>query len=342
MSAEDSRGKDSSVPLRVLAAMMERRRFDVATVIDEFAVSKGTANRCLNDLRKWIPGVELDKSAKSYTFWFDSTRFREPERKNELTNLAGAIAVSLASAFSRVFDSSHYQISLLQLRKHLIDNLPETRQPQFAHASRKFVTLGGFEEGLDDRSGLLDDVLDAILKSKQLKIEYEKFGDKTRSIETRTIEPYTLAIHDSHFYVIGVDAGSPPSKLRTFRFSRIIEADVLESVFKYPAPNEYDPTAAFRDSIGIWGNSIEPVRVRVRLSSNWCATAEHHRWHSSQHTDPTESGKVELSFLVRPCPEFERWILGFANEAEVLEPQDLRERIAERLREAAAAYGSGQ
>ena len=338
MSAEDSRGKDSSVPLRVLAAMMEGRCFDVASVMNEYSVAKGTANRCLSDLKKWIPEVARDKSAKRHTFWFDSSRFREPERKDEPTNLAGAIAVSLASAFSRVFDSSHYQISLLQLRKLLIDNLPEARQPQFAHASRKFVTLGGFEEGLDDRSGLLDDVLDAILKSKQLKIEYEKFGDKTRSIETRTIEPYTLAIHDSHFYVIGVDAGSPPSRLRTFRFSRILEAEVLDVSFKYPAPNEYDPAAAFRDSIGIWGSSIEPVRVRVRLSSNWCATAQHHRWHASQRTDPSENDKVELSFLVRPCPEFEKWVLGFGNEAEVLEPASLREKVAERLRQASSSY----
>lgn len=212
---------------------------------------------------------------------------------------------------------------------------------KFAHASRKFAALGGFEEGLDDRSGLLDDVLEAVLKSKQLKIEYEKFGDKSRSIETRTIEPYTLAIHDSHFYVIGVDAGAPPSKLRTFRFSRILDAEVLDLAFRYPPANEYDPLAAFRDSIGIWGSSIEPVRVRVRLSSRWRATAQHHRWHASQQTEPSEAGTVDVSFLVRTCPEFEKWVLGFGDDAEVLEPEDLRLRIAERLRAASACYDAG-
>lgn len=337
LGTEDSRGKESGVPLRILARMMDGDRFDTAAITQEFSVSTGTALRYLKLLERWVPGVERDTSAKRHIYRFNRSYLRDTGKRDGPMHLANAIAISLASAFSKLFINSHYQTSLLELRNHLLKRLPVARRSQFRHVSRKFVTLGGFEEALSDRSGLLDDVLDAVLKSKQLAIEYEKFGDGRR-VETRTIEPYTLAIHDSHFYVVGVNSGSPPSELRTFRFSRILTADVLDTSFNYPAPTEYDPESAFRDSIGVWSSRTAPVSVRVRLASKWQVMAEHHRWHSSQRVQRCETGEVELTFLVRPCPEFEKWILGFGEDAEVLEPLALRDKIAQRLSNACHAY----
>lgn len=57
-------------------------------------------------------------------------------------------------------------------------------------------------------------------------------------------------------------------KLESATKQGFVLSELLDTSFKYPAANEYDPAIAFRDSIGIWGSSIEPVRVRVRLASN--------------------------------------------------------------------------
>lgn len=337
METEDSRGKQSGLPLRILAGMMTGQTFHTAAVANDFKISKGAAARYLKLLKALVPGVECDTSAHRHVYRFNGAHFRGADKQKEPTNLGDGIAISLASAFSKLFSNSHYQTSLSKLRNQLLNNLPAMRRAQFEHVSRKFVTLGGFEEALADRSGLLDDVLDAVLKSKQLKIKYEKFGDGTHA-EVRTVEPYTLAIHDSHFYVVGVNAGARPSELRTFRFSRILDAHVLDTSFKYPATTEYDPESAFRDSIGVWAGNTLPVPVRVRLASKWQTMAQHHRWHSSQQAHRCQSGEVELTFLVRPCPEFEKWILGFGEDAEVLEPVELREKIGRRLNNARLAY----
>lgn len=337
MATEDSRGKEASVTLRVLAAIMGGRELTISSVVREFGVSEGTSRRALQLLAQHVPGVSCDKSKTSHVYAFKApTAGSVPEAKR--TTLAEAVAVSMAAAFSRVFTGSQYEVDLRALRSHLIENLPSFRKDQFVHPSRKFVAIGEFEESLDDRGGLLDEVLEALLNCKRLAIEYEKFGDTSDSRERRIIQPYTLAIHDSHFYLVGSDCGLSPTGLRTFRFSRIAAAEVLDETFEYPAPTEYDPATVFRDSIGIWCSGIEPTSIRIRLSAKWRTTCQHHRWHSSQQVAPLDSGEVELSFRVRPCPEFEKWILGFGEDAEVIEPDSLRLRIIERLRGAARRY----
>src|SRR5690606_1389112 len=112
---------------------------------------------------------------------------------------------------------------------------------------------------------------------------------------------------------------------------RIADVERLDESFPYPSPNEYDPEVVFRDSIGVWAGAPEPCRVRVRLSREWSVHAKHHRWHHSQRIAREHSdGSVEVELMVRPCPELEQWILRFGETAEVLEPPELRDRLAAR------------
>ncbi|WP_422084239.1 WYL domain-containing protein [Ulvibacterium sp.] len=45
-----------------------------------------------------------------------------------------------------------------------------------------------------------------------------------------------------------------------------------------------------------------------------------------------------MTFLVKPNFELERLLLGFGESMEVLKPEKLRNRIAEKLRNAAGLY----
>jgi len=61
------------------------------------------------------------------------------------------------------------------------------------------------------------------------------------------------------------------------------------------------------------------------------------RWHPSQKIAPTDDG-IELVLDVVPKFELDNWILSFGDMAVVLEPADVRERIAAKLRRAAVRY----
>ncbi len=142
-------------------------------------------------------------------------------------------------------------------------------------------------------------------------------------------------IYEHQLYLI---AKTHSGEVRFYRFSRLLEAERADDTFDYPSQTEYDPEQLLRDSFGIFiGNKHPITNVCVRFSVKWKAFVRSHRWHPSQQVSMDERG-VLLRLRVRTCPELEAWILSFGEDAEVIEPQSLRERIAERARQAASRY----
>lgn len=116
------------------------------------------------------------------------------------------------------------------------------------------------------------------------------------------------------------------------------DVERLEETFSYPSKSEYDPGTIFRDSLGAHvSDNYEIDEIRLRLAPRWKGFVESHRWHSTQQIIVRKTG-IEVTLRVRLCPEVETWVLGFGEDAEVLEPPALRERIASRISRAAAVY----
>ncbi len=61
-------------------------------------------------------------------------------------------------------------------------------------------------------------------------------------------------------------------------------------------------------------------------------------WHPSQTFRTLPDGRLELRLRVAVTVELETWIRGFGDEAQVLGPQLLVDRVATSLRKAAARY----
>ncbi len=55
---------------------------------------------------------------------------------------------------------------------------------------------------------------------------------------------------------------------------------------------------------------------------------EERTWHASQSTEARPDGGLDLTMQVGVSPEVERWILGWGDHVEVLEPAVLRRNIA--------------
>jgi predicted DNA-binding transcriptional regulator YafY len=63
-------------------------------------------------------------------------------------------------------------------------------------------------------------------------------------------------------------------------------------------------------------------------------------WHRSQRLTEQADGGVELAVAVAGIVEIQPWILSWGGAAEVLEPDALRDAIAESVRRAAVRYGA--
>ena len=80
--------------------------------------------------------------------------------------------------------------------------------------------------------------------------------------------------------------------------------------------------------------------VRVRFQPFAAQLVRERIWHHSQRIKELRDGGLELQLQLGSLEEIERWILSWGDQAEVLEPARLRQRLAEVGRKFVARYGA--
>jgi len=99
---------------------------------------------------------------------------------------------------------------------------------------------------------------------------------------------------------------------------------------------DYDKTLSEHDSFGFPFNP--PFRVKVRFDEEVATYIHERTWSRDQEVTVNEDGSLTLQFTSISRPEVRAWILGFGSNAEVLEPNDLRDEVVAALQAALAAY----
>jgi predicted DNA-binding transcriptional regulator YafY len=309
----------------VLSALMRGDELDRASIARMGKVKLATADRQIAVLAK-CPGVVEGRRGRRKVLRFDPTTCSPPPTFPEV------IAACLGASLSRMFEGSAYERTMKDALTYL---LSRTRKAgSFQNADRKFLFVAqGGEVAFPERSEDLDDLIDAVLHSHAVTVQYRRFeGDE----ESLKIQPLSIAIYDHQLYVIAPDANGP----HPYRFSRMgsVTAHRTES-FPYPSRVEYDPEQVFQDSFGIFISETYPVRdVAVRVSGHWAKYAQCHRWHKSQRVQVNADGTATVSLRVKTCPELVMWILSLGEYAEVLKPKELRQKVADRIQAMSRVY----
>lgn len=303
-------------PALLLSALLRGDSLDRQTVARMLGVKVAAADRQLRALLA-LKGVKKRRERGKTLFTFEP-RAEEP-------TLASLVASGLAASFARLFEGSDYMTGMREVRDALISRAP--RRHRFRHIERKlFFLLQGGEQAITHPESPLEEVVQAVLEEKKLRMHYEHF-DGTR--ERVSVSPLSLMVYRQQLYMVALKSDRKP---HTFRVARVLAADV-DKPFTYPA--EYDPALVYRDAFGVFMPATAPEVVRLRLSAEWKTFIRTHRWHPSQEV---EADGLTIRITVCLCREVEQWILSFGEDAEVLEPLALRQRVSDRLRAASNKY----
>jgi predicted DNA-binding transcriptional regulator YafY len=77
-----------------------------------------------------------------------------------------------------------------------------------------------------------------------------------------------------------------------------------------------------------------PMKVVVRFSADQAPFVREREWHPTQELRELADGRLELRFRAGGVIEISRWVLSWADAAEVIAPQRLRRIVATALRKA--------
>ena len=174
-------------------------------------------------------------------------------------------------------------------------------------------------------------VCSAVLERKQLSFEYRarSTDEKTR----RTVSPQRITHYRDNWYLDAWDHDR--DALRSFSDDRISSARMLDADARDIAEAQLDEHLA--GSYGIFSGPPKGWATIVfsAKSARWVADE---RWHSQQQGRYLSDGRYELKVPYSTSRELLMDVLHYGSDAEIIEPQSLREQAKSLLQLALSNY----
>jgi proteasome accessory factor B len=194
------------------------------------------------------------------------------------------------------------------------------------------------------RSRTLTAIHRAIRNSQELRIKYEGLADN--GPRAATIRPEALVLYDGAAYIAAYRAAPPAGNKRTprrpgddairfFKLDRVKAATVTSRTFtRGPTP----VADLLADSITIYRSIDPPRRYRIRVDAARARWAVEKPFHPRQKVRRQRDGGVILEIERAWDGEMLPQILALGEQVEVLEPADMRDRLAATAAAVAARY----
>jgi predicted DNA-binding transcriptional regulator YafY len=217
----------------------------------------------------------------------------------------------------------------------LMAALPAALRDRAARVRERFHldAPGWFHDGTPTPH--LAEVADAVWRQRVIKVVYRRWGPEE---VRRTLEPLGLVLKAGSWYLVARSAGD----LRTYRITRIVELEITDETFQRPD--------GF-DLVGFWAAYQQTFRERMHAEKARIRISEYGRRLLPYGMDayaarvamdgagpPDEDGWTEIVLPIASVAEAHGELLRLGVEVEVLDPPELRARLARTARVLAERY----
>jgi proteasome accessory factor B len=198
--------------------------------------------------------------------------------------------------------------------------------------------LGAIKVQLEPQSALagqqfvFQQLVQAVSHGQCVRIRYDDFS-AGQVIVTR-LSPFRLLFSRRSWYAIG--QSSIHREVRTFNLARVLELTPLED--RYQVPQRFSVKRFLRNAWHMIPERGADREVRVRFRPLVARNVAEVAWHRTQRLSWNADGSLDYCVKVSGLKEISWWILGYGDQALVLEPPDLRALVGQRAAAMAGQY----
>ena len=162
-------------------------------------------------------------------------------------------------------------------------------------------------------------------------------GDDGVVVE-RVVDPLGLVLKAATWYLIARRDGG----MRTYRISRIDELAILD---RFERPDDFDLAEYWDRSVAAYAGSLPRFAATVKLRGDGLDRLAQvigegqARQALAGAAGPDQDGWLTMSVNLEDIWHAQANVLSLGADAEVVEPADLRERVAAAARDMASIYG---
>ena len=164
-----------------------------------------------------------------------------------------------------------------------------------------------------------------------IRARYQTFDGRESNYP---LHPYHLLAYHGHWYQLAHNQDK--ARMATFALSRF--RNIEENGERFQRAPDFDARAYAREAFGITRGE-KPLRVRLLFESKLAVYLMEREWHPSQSFRQRPDGRVEMRMETSGRKELIRWVLSWMPDVQVLAPKNLKDRIAEKLRDGLARQG---
>ncbi len=169
-----------------------------------------------------------------------------------------------------------------------------------------------------------------IEERKVCRVVYDQVDPKER-LNTK-LQPLHLHFYKRACYVLAFS--DQHDEVRMFKLARIVELEPTEEEF---APFPFSIENYLDDAWGIIPGDRK-YDVVIDFSKRVTSNVTEVQWHRTQQTTLRPNGSSQLRFRVNGLQEIKWWVFGYADQAVVREPAELREAVQELAKRTALNY----
>ncbi|MBQ9215232.1 MAG: WYL domain-containing protein [Prevotella sp.] len=175
----------------------------------------------------------------------------------------------------------------------------------------------------------LQTIIQAIKTNRRLQIIYQRFGADSYE---KTISPYALKLFHQRWYLLAYTG----RHMATYSLDRMRSVTISDESFEMPA--DFFPQDYFSEYFGVLTDETPMAHVVIRAygkTPNYLRTLP---LHPSQQEIKCTEDYTDFALDIRPTPDFIGELLSQTDGLEVLEPEDLRSRIRQLLKQSLNRY----
>jgi predicted DNA-binding transcriptional regulator YafY len=307
---------DQSIRARALA--------NSSTLSRKLEVSPRTIRRDITYLRDQLKApIEFDPRRNGYIYKEPSYRLSFPQlTEGEL------IALFLAERVLQQYQGAPYAPDLARAFAKITAGLGDRVTIDLGHLDSLHSFRTTSPTTIDPL--VFRDLSKAATKYRRVIMDY--WTASRDELTHRAFDPYHLASVDGQWYLIG--HCHLRETIKVFLVARVQGLELTDTTFEVPSGFRIDDYLGQAFSI-VRGRDGELHHIRLRFRGDAVRYVRERVWHRSQVLEETGDGDLIVALTVSHLREVERWALSWTPDCEVLEPDELRQRVAAALRQAA-------
>ncbi len=307
--------------ISVLLLLQTRGRLTARQLADELEVSIRTVYRDIEELSASGIPVFADRGAHGGFQLLEGYRTRltglTPEEAEALF-LSGYPGPAAELGLGTVLAAAQLKV---------LAALPQELRSRATRINQRFHldAPGWFQE--QESASFLQPIAEAVWSDRRLHMNYRRGGADGPVVE-RVVDPLGVVLKGGVWYMVA-RAGTGN---RTYRVSRIVDLKILDE--KFERPDEFDLAAYWSTSVTAYQESMPSFEAVIRVRNSGSERLEMAFGRQAARAalekagEPDGEGWRTLRIRLEDLWAAEPSVLMLGPDAEVLEPPELRERLA--------------